>query len=156
VCVCVCVCVYINSEQALYAMQSSSNACTIEILIFTIATTTTSRYKIIMSQRLSQRRQNADFTSERFATAAMMTVTTAGVKVQDTMAFYPFEPRAKGSRRRALEPAERTNHAAHSSYHGRTILSSRVEFNAYRLQGRRVCCIRASRCWRLDNGVAAR
>ncbi|KYM84505.1 hypothetical protein ALC53_05291 [Atta colombica] len=86
----------------------------------------------------------------------MMTVTTAGVKVQDTMAFYPFEPHAKGSRRRALEPAERTNHAAHSSYHGRTILSSRVEFNAYRLQGRRVCCIRASRCWRLDNGVAAR
>lgn len=102
--------------------RSSSNARTIAILIFTIATTTTSRYKIIMSQRLSQRRQKAGFTSERFATAAMMTVTTADVKVQDAVAFYPLEPRAKGSRRRASEPAERTNYAAHSSHRGRTIL----------------------------------
>lgn len=39
--------------------RSSSKARTNNLLIFTIATTTTSRYKITMSQRLSQRRRNA-------------------------------------------------------------------------------------------------
>lgn len=76
-----------------------------------------------MSQRLSRRR-SADFTSERFATVAMMTVTTRSA-LKGTRcggAFYPLEPRAKGSRRRASEPAERTNYAAHSPHRGRTIL----------------------------------
>lgn len=104
---------------ARYAVRRlSSNARAVAILIFTIATTTMSRYKITMSQRLFRRRRSTDFTSERFATVAMMTASALRYSVRSTR----LNPRAKGSRRRASEPAERTNYAAHSPHRGRTIL----------------------------------
>lgn len=127
-------------DGALWCAPSSSNARiqTRCFAIFTIATITMSRYKITMSRQFfPTAERDVDFTSERFATAAMMTATIAaalGYSAVNT--FCPLEPRAKGSRHRNLLNVLTTPLTRRLTAGGR---SPEREFNAFRSQGRRVC-----------------